>query len=109
MASVIQRLCTGLQEFELMAQGLPGLDRGTFARAVEPVPGFREQGHYFVHLLGGATLQGIKCIVQRVYHRQQVNHAPAQFFGVAYGLRQSTFVGQLTDHQFQTVEGRHHG
>ncbi|MNN11922.1 hypothetical protein D3C81_1248970 [compost metagenome] len=38
-----------------------------------------------------------------------MNHAPAQFLGVAHGLRSRAFVGQLADHQFEAVEVGNHG
>ena len=53
-------------------------------------------------------LDGVHRIIQSVDHWQQVNHAPAQFLGVAYCLRARAFVGQLADHQFEGIESGDH-
>ena len=55
-----------------------------------------------------SVLDGVQRIVERIHHRQQMNHPPAQFLGVAYRLRPRAFMGQLADHQFEGVEGGDH-
>ncbi|MNI10747.1 hypothetical protein D3C85_1240370 [compost metagenome] len=105
MLAIIKRLGTGLHGFELVFQCLPAIDVGVFVR--KPFSGCAEQRRDLVHELRRTSLQGIKRVIEVVHHRQQVDHPPAQFLGIAYGLPPRTFVGQLADHQFKGVESRH--
>jgi hypothetical protein len=91
---------------DLVFERLPAIDIRVLV--LQPFASGAEQRRELIHKLGRASLQGVKRIVEGIDHRQQVNHPPAQFLGVAHRLRPRAFVGQLADHQFQAVEGRHH-
>ncbi|MNO85068.1 hypothetical protein D3C76_764280 [compost metagenome] len=106
LLAIIQHFGAGLQCFELVFEGLPALDVSVLV--LEPFGGGGEQGSELVHQLGGASFQGVECIVEGIDHRQQVNHPPAQLLGVAHRLWPRAFVGQLADHQFKGIERGHH-
>ncbi len=108
-ATLVERCGTGLQAFDLLVQRCPVGDVGAVGGALEPVP--RRLQHWLkLRELGRrAALQRDQGIVERIDHRQQVNHAPAQFTGISQGVRPGTFVAELAYHQFQRVEGGDHG
>ena len=106
--TVIQRFALGLRGVDLVAQQAPAFQWRGFGGALQPGAGFFQQRRELIEKLRRTVLNGVHRIVQSVDHWQQVNHAPAQFLGVAYRLRACAFVGQLADHQFKGVEGGDH-
>ncbi|MNI24517.1 hypothetical protein D3C73_781390 [compost metagenome] len=106
LLAIIQRPDGRLQRFELLLQCLPATDVRVLV--FEPLPGGDEQRREPVHQLRRAPLERVERVIQVVDQRQQMNHSPAQFLGIAHGLRAGAFMGQLADHQFQGVERGDH-
>lgn len=106
--TVVQRFALGLGGVDLVAQHAPALKRRGVGSPFQPGVGGFQQRRELIDKLGCAVFDGVHRIIQGIDHRQQVNHAPAQFLGIAYRLWPCAFVRQLADHQFKGVESGDH-
>jgi len=106
--AVVQRLALGLQGVDLVTQGAPAFQRCTLLSVFQPLAcGFQNRLDA-VEKFRRPMFDGVERIVEGIHHRQQVDHAPAQFLGVTHRLRPRAFVRQLADHQFEGVESGDH-
>ena len=106
--AVIQRFALGLGGVDLVTQHAPAFQGCLFGGALQPGVGLFQQRFEPVEKLRCAMLDGVHRIIQCIDYRQQMDHAPAQFLGVAHRLWPRAFVRQLADHQLKGVEGGDH-